>query len=167
MAWQVYRTHFLLCETVPLFPGPYPGVRRSRRRKPDPRSLGTAAHQGKAQAVEVLSTEEQARFTECLRHLCDPIRPRAETRRTQAHPVPRGGFHKAGEIPQGGGRPRLWRFFPRFLIGEKSGPAERPRLGRRFVPVSLKWVNLSTKKVEEPSIGPSTSLMLRIGCAQS
>ena len=27
----------------------------------------------------------------------------------------------AGWIPQGGGRPRLWRFFPRFLIGEKSG----------------------------------------------
>ena len=35
----------------------------------------------------------------------------------------------AGWIPQGGGRPRLWRFFPRFLIAEKSGPAERiPRL---------------------------------------
>ena len=161
MAWQVYRTHFLLCETVPLFPGPYPGVRRSRRRKPGPRSLGTAAHQGKALAVEVLSTEEQARFTECLRHPCDPTSLRAE-KRTEHTPS-----STAGWIPQGGGRPRLWRFFPRFLIGEKSGPAERPRLGRRFVPVSLKWVNLSTKKVEEPSIGSSTSLMLRIDCAQS
>ena len=40
----------------------------------------------------------------------------------------------AGWIPQGGGRPRLWRFFPRFLIGEKSGPAERPRRGRWFAP---------------------------------
>ena len=125
MAWQVYRTHFLLCETVPLFPGPYPGVRRSRRRKPGPRSLGTAAHQGKAQAVEVLSTEEQARFTECLRHLCDPIRPRAETRRTQAHPVPRGGFHKAGEGPAFGdsfpdfssGRNRAQRSVPGWLAG--------------------------------------------------
>ena len=132
-------------------------------------------------------------------HLCDPTRTRAETRRTQVHPVPRGGFHKAGEgpafggslvtfcpvrklpqrsvpgggrwsppdqsekdrpcpsrpspchidrlkkedagtpstagwIPQGGGRPRLWRFFPRFLIGEKSGPAERPRRGRWSAP---------------------------------
>ena len=52
MAWQVYRTHFLLCETVPLFPGPYPGVRRSRRREQGPRQLGTVACQGKAQAVE-------------------------------------------------------------------------------------------------------------------
>ena len=25
MAWQVYRKHFLLCETVPLLPGPHPG----------------------------------------------------------------------------------------------------------------------------------------------
>ena len=42
----------------------------------------------------------------------------------------------AGWIPQGGGRPRLWRFFPRFLIAEKSGPAERasPRQGRKPAP---------------------------------
>ena len=30
---------------------------------------------------------------------------------------------KAGWIPQGGGRPRLWRFFPQFPIAEKLGPA--------------------------------------------
>ena len=36
---------------------------------------------------------------------------------------------KAGWIPQGGGRPLLWRFFGDFLIGEKVTPAERPRLG--------------------------------------
>ena len=160
MAWQVYGTHFLLCETVPLFPGPYPGVRRSRRRKPGPRSLGTAAHQGKALAVEVLSTEEQARFTECLRHLCDMKQSRAKKR--TMHPLP----STAGWIPQGGGRPRLWRFFPRFLIGEKSGPAERPRQAGRPEP-RLGRRSFSQKKVEEPSIGSSTSLMLRIGCAQS
>ena len=32
-------------------------------------------------------------------HLCDMSSSRAETRRTQGHPVPRGGFHKAGEGP--------------------------------------------------------------------
>ena len=192
MAWQVYRKHFLLCETVPLFPGPYPGVRRSRRRKPGPRSLGTAAHQGKAQAVEVLSTEEQARFTECLRHLCDPIRPRAETRRTQAHPVPRGGFHKAGEGPAFGdsfpdfssGRNRAQRSVPARLAslmpGWLDGQSLRHGLRRAtslYTREALRLathgthacekVNLSTKKVEEPSIGSSTSLILRIGCAQS
>ena len=50
-------------------------------------------------------TEEWAPPTECLRHLCDPTRTRAEKRTTQGHPVPRGGFHKAGEGPAFGG---LW-----------------------------------------------------------
>ena len=33
MVWQVYGQCPLLCETAPLLPGPYPGVRRSRRRQ--------------------------------------------------------------------------------------------------------------------------------------
>ena len=33
MVWQVYGPCPLLCETAPLLPGPYPGVRRSRRRQ--------------------------------------------------------------------------------------------------------------------------------------
>ena len=33
MAWQVYGKYPLLCECVPLFPGPHPGVRRSRRQE--------------------------------------------------------------------------------------------------------------------------------------
>ena len=103
--------------------GPPLEERRSRRRRPGPRKLETAAHQGKALAVEVLSTEEQARPTECLRHLCDMKRSRAKKRTMHFPPS------TAGWIPQGGGRPRLWRFFPRFLIGEKSGPAERPWKG--------------------------------------
>ena len=46
--------------------------------------------------------------------------------RSEKHPLtPR----KAGWIPQGGGRPLLWRFFPPFLIGEKWGPAERIPIG--------------------------------------
>ena len=36
MLWYIYRKHSLLCKTVPLFPGPHPGVRRSRRREPGP-----------------------------------------------------------------------------------------------------------------------------------
>ena len=34
----------------------------------------------------------------------------------------------AGWIPQGGGRPRLWRFFGDFLIGEKVTLRSKPRL---------------------------------------
>ena len=56
----------------------------------------------------------------------------------------------AGWIPQGGGRPRLWRFFPRFLIGEKSGPAERPCQGRRYAPEIWQEVRPSP---EEPGVG--------------
>ena len=41
---------------------------------------------------------------------------------------------KAGWIPQGGGRPRLWWVFGDFLPNQKVTPAERPRLGRWFPP---------------------------------
>ena len=51
--------------------------------------------------------------------LCDPAGPRAAKRRTQGHPVP------AGWIPQGGGRPRLWRSLVTFWR-QKVTPAERP-----------------------------------------
>ena len=44
-------------------------------------------------------TEKQVRSVESPRHLCDPTGPRAEQRKTHIHPVPRGGFHKAGEGP--------------------------------------------------------------------
>ena len=122
------------------FQGLTPEKRRSRRREPGPRQLGTVACQGKALAVEVLSTEEQARLTECLRHLCDPIRPRAETRRTQAHPVPRGGFHKAGEGPAFGdsfpdfssGRNRAQRSVPARLAGLNPDLGEGHSLKKRW-----------------------------------
>ena len=95
---------------------------------PGPRQLGTVAGQGKALGVEA-GTNRGADITHRMqRHLCDPTRLRAEPRTMHLPPS------TAGWIPQGGGRPRLWRFFPRFLIGEKSGPAERPRRGRWFSP---------------------------------
>ena len=50
-------------------------------------------------------------------HPCDPTSLRAE-KRTAHTPS-----STAGWIPQGGGRPRLWRFFPRFLIGGEIGPS--------------------------------------------
>ena len=133
MAWQVYGTHFLLCETVPLFPGPHPGVRRSRRRKPGPRKLGTAAHQGEALAVEGRRNREVNPNHRTASYLCDPTRLRAETRRTQGHPVPRGGFHKAGEDPAFGDS------FPDFSSGRNraqrsvpgGGAGLRLRNGRR------------------------------------
>ena len=126
MAWQVYGTHFLLCETVPLFPGPHPGVRRSRRRKPGPRKLGTAAHQGEALAVEGRRNREVNPNHRTASYLCDPTRLRAETRRTQGHPVPRGGFHKAGEGPAFGDS------FPDFSSGRNRAQRSVPGWGAGF-----------------------------------
>ena len=85
--------------------GPTLEKRRSRRREPSPRQLGTVAYQGKALAVEGRRNREVNLNHRTASHLCDPTRLRAETRRTQGHPVPRGGFHKAGEGPAFGG---LW-----------------------------------------------------------
>ena len=79
--------------------GPTLEKRRSRRREPNLRQLGTVAGQGKALGVEA-GTNRGADITHRMqRHLCDPTRLRAEQRRLHTHPVPRGGFHKAGEGP--------------------------------------------------------------------
>ena len=106
--------------------GPTLEKRRSRRREPVPRQLGTVAHQSKALAIEGCTSIEVGGNHRPESHLCDPTSPRAEQRRLHTPPS------TAGWIPQGGGRPRLWRFFPQFLIAEKLGPAElRLRNGRR------------------------------------
>ena len=120
MAWRVYRKHSLLCETVPLFPGPYPGVRRFRRREPGLRQLGTVAYQGKALAIEGHTNRGVNTNHRMTSHLCDPTRLRAETRRTQGLPVPRGGFHKAGEGPAFGDS------FPPFSSGRKGAQRSVP-----------------------------------------
>ena len=125
------------------FQGLTPEKRRSRRREPGPRQLGTVACQGKALTIEAQTSTEVVFSVEVPCHPCDPTSLRAE-KRTAHTPS-----STAGWIPQGGGRPRLWRFFPRFLIGEKSGPAERPRqagrpeprLGRRSFS-QKRWKNL-------------------------
>ena len=106
--------------------GPTLEKRRSRRRKPGHRPLGTAAYQDKALAVEGSTSRGVGGNHRTESHLCDMNQSRAEKRKVHAPPS------TAGWIPQGGGRPRLWRFFPRFLIGEKSGPAERPWKGAGF-----------------------------------
>ena len=120
MAWRVYRKHSLLCETVPLFPGPYPGVRRFRRREPGLRQLGTVAYQGKALAIEGHTNRGVNTNHRMTSHLCDPTRLRAETRRTQGLPVPRGGFHKAGEGPAFGDS------FPHFSSGRNGAQRSVP-----------------------------------------
>ena len=66
---------------------------------------------------------------EVPRHLCDPTRSRAAKRRTQGHPVPQGGFHKAGEGPAFGdsfpdfssGRNRAQRSVPTRLASRNHG----------------------------------------------
>ena len=126
MALQVYSKHFLLCETVPLFPGPHPGVRRFRRREPGLRQLGTVACQGKALAVEGHTNRGVNTNHRMTSHLCDPTRLRAETRRTQGLPVPRGGFHKAGEGPAFGDS------FPDFSSGRNRAQRSVPGGGAGF-----------------------------------
>ena len=70
--------------------------------------------------------EKQARSVEFPCHLCDPTGPRAETRRTQGHPVPRGGFHKAGDGPAFGDS------FPSFSTLRKGAQRSVPsRLASR------------------------------------
>ena len=126
MAWQVYGTHFLLCETVPLFPGPHPGVRRFRRREPGLRQLGTVAHQGKALAVEGCRNREVNPNHRTASYLCDLTGPRAEKSKTQVRPVPRGGFHKAGEGPAFGDS------FPDFSSGRNRAQRSVPGGGAGF-----------------------------------
>ena len=79
--------------------GPPLEKRRSRRREPGHRSLGTAAHQGEALAIEGQPHREADTFGRIPTPSMCPHGLRAEKRRTQIHPVPQGGFHKAGEGP--------------------------------------------------------------------
>ena len=102
--------------------GPTLEKRRSRRREPVPRQLGTVAHQGKALAVEGGTNRGVGANGRTASHLCDPTGPRADRRGTQAHPVP------AGWIPQGGGRPRLWWVFGDFLPIQKVTLRSKPWL---------------------------------------
>ena len=90
MAWQVYRTHSLLCKTVHLFPGPYPGVRRSHRREQGPRQLGTVACQGKALTIEAQTSTEVVFSVEVPCHPCDPTSLRAEKRTAHVDSTRRG-----------------------------------------------------------------------------
>ena len=95
---------------------------------PGTRQLGTVAGQGKALAVEGRMNREVNTNHRTVSHLCDPTAPRAEKRKTQGHPVPRGGFHKAGEGPAFGdsfpdfssGRNRAQRSVPARLASRKQ-----------------------------------------------
>ena len=55
--------------------GPSLEKRRSRRRQPGHRSLGTAAHQGEALGVEVAFFREAGAFCRKTVYLCDPTGP--------------------------------------------------------------------------------------------
>ena len=99
--------------------GPTLEKRRSRRREPGHRQLGTVAHQGEALEVKVLFTREIGISGRMSTPSMWPHQTKGQKEKSAGTP------RTAGWIPQGGGRPRLWRFFSRFLIGEKSGPAER------------------------------------------
>ena len=69
-------------------------------------------------------------------HLCDPTQPKGRKEENAGTPS------TAGWIPQGGGRPRLWRVLVTFAR-TKVTPAERPRRGRRVAPETLEKVNPS------------------------
>ena len=100
--------------------GPTLEKRRSRRRKPGHRPLGTAAHQDKALAVEGSTSRGVGGNHRTESHLCDMNQSRAEQRRT--HPPP----STAGWIPQGGGRPRLWWSLVPFWQQKGTPSGERP-----------------------------------------
>src|SRR5699024_961539 len=72
-------------------------------------------------------------------HLCDPTRLRAETRRTQGHPVPRGGFHKAWEGPAFGGS--LVTFCPVRKLPQRSVPGWQACI----------WKNRTTDYLSHPT----------------
>ena len=100
--------------------GPTLAKRRSRRRKPGHRPLGTAAYQDKALAVEGSTSRGVGGNHRTESHLCDMNQSRAEQRRT--HPPP----STAGWIPQGGGRPRLWWSLVPFWQQKGTPSGERP-----------------------------------------
>ena len=68
-------------------------------------AAGNSGTPGKGPGGRNTTYKEVGTPVESPIHLCDMNSSRAETRRTQGHPVPRGGFHKAGEDPAFGG---LW-----------------------------------------------------------
>src|SRR5699024_7806620 len=100
--------------------GPPLEKRRFRRREPGFRSLGTAAHQGEALAIEGQPHREADTFGRIPTPSMCPHGLRAEKRRTQIYPVPQGGFHKAGEGPAFGDS------FVYFSSLRNRPPAERP-----------------------------------------
>ena len=105
--------------------GPPLEKRRFRRREPGFRSLGTAAHQGEALAIEGQPHREADTFGRIPTPSMCPHGLRAEKRRTQIHPVPQGGFHKAGEDPAFGDS------FPDFSSGRNRAQRSAPRLASR------------------------------------
>ena len=80
--------------------GPTLEKRRSRRREPGPRPLGTAVHQGKALAVEGGTNRGVGVNGRTASHLCDPTGPRAK-RRTAHTPTSTGGVDstRRGKAP--------------------------------------------------------------------
>ena len=92
------------------------------------------------------------------RHLCDTIMPRAEKRRTQGHPVPRGGFHKAGEGPAFGDS------FPDFSSGRNRAQRSVPGWGAGFC--LRNWRKLPIKKKVRPDFSDRTFLFYQgLSCA--
>ena len=127
MAWRVYRKHSLLCETVPLFPGPYPGVRRFRRREPGLRQLGTVAYQGKALAIEGHTNRGVNTNHRMTSHLCDPTRqgPKQGERRDSQY--------RGVDSTRRGKAPPLAILSPLSHRGER-GPSGASLEGRWFLP---------------------------------
>ena len=92
-------------------------------------------------------TEKGARSIDLPDHPCDPTGARAD-HRTDAGPASYPGEVLRGERPK--------RFFPRFLIVEKSGPAERPRLGRWSAPETSEKNRPSAKRAGQAT-APTTA----------
>ena len=111
---------------VLLFPGPAPGEPLFPAIGGQAPGGGNAASPDKALAIEACTIREVHANCRTASHLCDPTRTRAEKRTTQGHPVPRGGFHKAGEGPAFGDS------FPHFSSGRNGAQRSVPTGGAGF-----------------------------------
>ena len=114
MTWRVSGWFLLRWQHLLLPPGPQVWGKR-----PGPAAVGRGAPQVGPKTKEWRTTPaatKKRRATFPL-GMANALRPGLGSNSSQ----PR----KAGWIPQGGGRPLLWRFFRLFLIAEKETPAER------------------------------------------
>ncbi len=131
--------------------------------QPDHRQLGTAAHQGKALAVEVPTATRSRHYPQksYTIYVTPPGQgPTIEGRRHTQYR--RGGFHKAGEGPAFGGS--LVTFCPVRKSPQRSVPARLASLNHGWLdghpPFLCPW-NIKNRRGDARSISPAGGYFTR------